>query len=142
MSDYFIMRAKEAMGEDIPATLPLSQVQEGQFNLLLLPDGNKAILIRRGEQMVAYLAVCPHMGGDLTLGSYCAKSQRIACCWHGYRFDATSGAFCENPNVECLKPLRTPSAYFDPDRQVRYRLQSLDIRIDGGQVSVDYKAGA
>ena len=52
---------------------------------------------RVDEQWIAFDAVCPHQGGPLDVSRVGDKGV-IACPWHGYRFDATTG---ENLGGRC-----------------------------------------
>jgi nitrite reductase/ring-hydroxylating ferredoxin subunit len=43
----------------------------------------------RGEALVAYASVCPHLGGPLVED---VDDGCVRCPWHGYRFDPVSGS--------------------------------------------------
>ena len=47
-----------------------------------------------GGALVAHAAVCPHQGGALAVDPRDPEA-RVRCPWHGFAFDARSGALCE-----------------------------------------------
>ena len=53
----------------------------------------KILLVRDGEAVRAYAAVCPHEGGPLEEGALC--NGRIVCPWHKGMFCASDGALLE-----------------------------------------------
>jgi Rieske Fe-S protein len=61
-------------------------------------DG-KAIAIARGDEVVAYSAICTHDG--CTVG-WDAEDEVIACPCHGSRFDAADGSVVRGPARSAL----------------------------------------
>ena len=119
-----------------PESLPLSQIREGELNVISLKGGKKAIAIRTGREVRVFRDICPHMGADLAEARYCAKTGTIHCRWHGYVFSANDGRFLENPNEKLMHQLRMPSAYFKPEKMPRYRLTILPVTVKEGRVIV------
>lgn len=69
--------------------LPFSALAENQ--LTEASAGEKSIgLLRRGEQVFAFAAKCPHAGAPLCTGWLDAQG-RIVCPDHKYRFDPANG---------------------------------------------------
>lgn len=77
--------------------------------LVVEADGRSVGLFRLGDEVYAYLNVCPHQGGPVGSGGLFpairgeVREQRlheyhdpettvIACPWHGWEFDARTGA--------------------------------------------------
>jgi NADPH-dependent 2,4-dienoyl-CoA reductase/sulfur reductase-like enzyme/nitrite reductase/ring-hydroxylating ferredoxin subunit len=60
----------------------------------------KFLLIRSGEQVLAFDGFCPHAGATLNEGIRC--SNRVICPWHKASFDLSSGALAEPPAVDPL----------------------------------------
>ncbi len=104
------------------AWMHVSEALEGRVNVKILPDGTKAIVLRREGRVFVFGEVCPHLGADLSEATYCAKEHTLRCRWHGYLFSADDGSFRENPNELFMAKLRTKSAHFDPTLRPRYRL--------------------
>lgn len=140
MSDYFIMKGK-VLPPASASSLKSADIAPDTLHPIALPDGKTAIVLRHGNDVTAYLAQCPHMGGDLTQAKYCSKDNTIRCFWHGYHYDAGSGEFTHNPNIEPMQLLRTASPCFDSDKKVAYRLQKLEVIIEDDCVRVDYAKG-
>ena len=70
-------------------TLPFSALAENQ--LTEASAGEKSIgLLRRGGQVFAFAAKCPHAGALLCTGWLDAQG-RIVCPDHKYRFDPANG---------------------------------------------------
>ena len=42
--------------------------------------------------------ICPHLGGPLSEGEFCKKSNTIKCPWHGYKFSLENLKLIDNPN--------------------------------------------
>jgi NADPH-dependent 2,4-dienoyl-CoA reductase/sulfur reductase-like enzyme/nitrite reductase/ring-hydroxylating ferredoxin subunit len=88
-------RMKEAMQR--VASLSALQADKG----LRVDVGDKKILlIRDGEAVCAYSAVCPHAGGPLEEGALC--NGRIVCPWHKGTFRVSDGALLEPPPLDPL----------------------------------------
>jgi nitrite reductase/ring-hydroxylating ferredoxin subunit len=112
-------------------SIPLADVREGELNVAVLASGRKALVFRTGDDITVFAEVCPHMGADMSEGTYCAKDGTLRCHWHGYGFDAADGQFLDNPNVEIMAKLRERTKHFDPDRIPPYRLKQLPFHIEG-----------
>ncbi len=53
-------------------------------------SGKKVCVLRKGDQVFAFAATCPHSGAPLCDGWLDAQS-RIVCPLHKYRFDPANG---------------------------------------------------
>lgn len=97
------------MGTRIPQrlpNLPVLRAERGAEDVLLVVDGSNLrsgnlaqvefddirLLVFQAEpsKVVAYLAICPHLGGPLEEGR--RVRGLIRCPWHGYAFDLHTGA--------------------------------------------------
>jgi nitrite reductase/ring-hydroxylating ferredoxin subunit len=112
-------------------SIELADIREGEINVKVLRSGRKAVVLKRGDEITIFGELCPHMGADLSTATYCANEGTLTCSWHGYVFDADDGTLRENPNEQLLKPLRTPSTHFRPEKTPRYRLRKVPFRVEG-----------
>lgn len=78
----------------------------------------KILLLRVGDEVVAYQAECPHAGAPLVDGAVC--NGHLICPWHKAEFAVNDGSLCEPPALDSL---------------TRYDAQLID-----GQVHVDDQA--
>jgi nitrite reductase/ring-hydroxylating ferredoxin subunit len=124
------------MTEPSSDSIGLDEIAEGKINPKVLSSGRKAVILRRGDDVTAIGEICPHMGGDLTRGRYCAREKTLQCPWHGYIFSVETGDLLKNPNEDMVKPLRVPSAFWKPEKTPRYRLQRLPCQLRDGKVHI------
>jgi nitrite reductase/ring-hydroxylating ferredoxin subunit len=115
-------------------SIELAEIREGEINVKVLRSGRKAVVLRRGDDITIFGELCPHMGADLSTATYCPNEGTLTCSWHGYVFDADDGSFRENPNELLLKPLRTPSKHYRPEKTPRYRLRRVPFQIKGSRL--------
>lgn len=92
-------------------------------------EGLQVIAIKHLHEISIIRDICPHMGGYLSQGEYCAKSQTLQCPWHGYIFDLATGVFIENPNEIIWEKLRYPTEHFKPKTTPKYKLNKLEYEI-------------
>lgn len=78
----------------------------------------KILLLRVGDEVVAYQAECPHAGAPLADGAVC--NGHLICPWHKAEFAVSDGSLCEPPALDSL---------------TRYPAQLIN-----GQVHVDNQA--
>lgn len=109
----------------------VSEIVPGRINVKVLPNGKKAIVLRRGEEIRVFGEVCPHLGADLSEAKYCEKEGTLQCRWHGYFFSTEDGVFTKNPNEDMMRELRAPSPAFRPDRAPKYRLTVVPHTVAG-----------
>lgn len=81
---------KVASRSQLPADRGLSVEVEGQ----------KVLLVRDGENVRAFSALCPHAGAPLEEGSIC--DGRIICPWHKAAFRVSDGGLVEPPALDGL----------------------------------------
>lgn len=106
------------------------------INLVEVEPNLRVVIIKQVNQILVIADVCPHMGGDLGKGRYCAKTQTLQCPWHGYIFDLTTLIFKENPNEQIWDKLRYPTEHFKPKTTPKYRLNKLDYEIHQDQIFI------
>src|SRR5580658_6219005 len=80
--------------------------------------GEKILLVRDGDAVRAYSAICPHAGAPLEEGAICHG--RIVCPWHKGAFRVSDGALVEPPALDGLS---------------RY-----PVRLDGDDIFVEPRA--
>lgn len=105
--------AWEAESDDYEAVLPLERVEENKL-YRVTASGVPVVLMRRGMQLYAISATCPHAGGPLDEGTL--DGDIVECPWHGSRFCMRDG-----------RVLTGPATVHAP----RY-----DVRVHHGQVEV------
>jgi len=62
----------------------------GPGGLRVVVDGRAVALFRDGASIVAFEDACPHAGAPLSSGI--CKDGEVVCSWHGFRFEAATGA--------------------------------------------------
>jgi nitrite reductase/ring-hydroxylating ferredoxin subunit/uncharacterized membrane protein len=70
-------------------------------------DGTDIALFRRGNQVFAINAVCPHAGGPLNEGQ--VEGETVQCPWHDSVFNLSDGALVHGPStfpVACYEARR------------------------------------
>lgn len=72
----------------------LADVPAGR-GLTVQVEGRALALFRIGANVHAIENTCRHRGGPLAEGVL--NDKVVACPWHGWRFDVTSGADLTNP---------------------------------------------
>ena len=77
----------------------LSNVPENALSEHPLGEDGKVLLVRVGEQICAYQALCPHMEVPLVNGVF--DGRIITCIEHVWQFDAATGTGIE-PSDACL----------------------------------------
>jgi menaquinol-cytochrome c reductase iron-sulfur subunit len=77
-----------------------------------------AIVLRRGEQVSIYSAVCPHNGCDVLV-----QSADLLCPCHDSRFATEDGRVTGGPSPRGLDPMQTEVK----DGRVRVRFQRFEI---------------
>ena len=122
-------------------SIDLAEVREGEINVKVLSSGRKAIVLKRGDEITVFGELCPHMGADLSTATYCPNDGTLACSWHGYVFDAQDGTLRDNPNERLLKPLRTPSKHYRPEKTPQYRLRRVPFQIRGSRLILGRREG-
>jgi len=87
-------------------------------------DGTAIGVFCRNDKFTAFENVCPHMGGPVCQGKIIARVQEliaqdkkslglafskdqtnVACPWHGYEFDISTGRHQGNPRMR-LRPVK------------------------------------
>jgi len=62
----------------------------GPTGMRVVVDGRAVALFRSGDSIVAFEDACPHAGAPLSAGV--CRDGEVVCSWHGFRFDAATGA--------------------------------------------------
>ncbi|MEA9978266.1 MULTISPECIES: FAD-dependent oxidoreductase [unclassified Pseudomonas] len=74
----------------------------------------KFLLLRLGDEVRAYQALCPHAGAPLVDGAVC--NGRLICPWHKGTFAIEDGTLCEPPALDNLK--RYPAYVVDGEVRI------------------------
>lgn len=69
--------------------LTINQLEENKLTEIDLA-GKEIGLLKRGDRVFAFSALCPHAGANLCHGWIDARGH-IACPLHGYRYDPANG---------------------------------------------------
>jgi len=97
--------ARQVPMDTVSPNLPLCRLQDipdgGVIAVdALLPEGEEnLILLRRGEQVHAYLNICPHAGRQLDYapGQFLLSKGTLICAVHGASFDQDDGRCIAGP---------------------------------------------
>jgi nitrite reductase/ring-hydroxylating ferredoxin subunit len=123
-----------------PQPIQLSRLKSGVINIIDIDREVYVIAIKLGDKLEIIEDICPHMGGLLSQGKYCPKTNTLQCSWHGYIFDLETHLFKENPNEEIWEKLRYPTKHFTPGKTPKYKLSLLAYEIRGDEAYV-YRKG-
>ena len=93
--------------------------------LVETPAG-KLALVRRGDEIVAIDAWCPHLDGPLWEGT--TARGEIACPWHGWRYSLHTGACTWAPRG-------------DSEEAAETELRIFRTRAEDGRVVIDLPLG-
>lgn len=115
--------------------IPLNAIPTGGLGRFVVDDDVAVCVVRRGDTLVVFRDVCPHMGAPISGGTLCNDGASIRCPWHGYEFRCVDGAFAKNPNEEIFAPFHGKYQSWVPEAP-RYRLQKLEVDSDGIQLRV------
>ena len=61
-------------------------------------NGKEIAVFNLAGKFFAIDDMCSHRGGSLSEGS--CEDQVVACPWHGWQYDVTTGACLTNPSVQ------------------------------------------
>ncbi|MGH3904446.1 MAG: NifU family protein [Pseudonocardiaceae bacterium] len=97
-------------------TSPVEEVPEGEITLMELVGSSgqetEVIVLRLDGRLIAYLNACAHQGLPLDAAILDTDAQTLTCPWHGYCFDATSGACMSAPGAQLEQlPLRVDEGH-------------------------------
>lgn len=109
--------AWEVEGDDYEAVLPLERVEENKL-YRVTASGVPVVLVRRGLQLYAISATCPHAGGPLDEGTL--DGDIVECPWHGSRFCMRDG-----------RVLTGPATVHAPRYDVRVRNGQVEVKRSG-----------
>jgi nitrite reductase/ring-hydroxylating ferredoxin subunit len=77
------------------ALVRCDELVEGQLHPVQVGP-RRVVLLRLPDGVAAFDGACPHRGAELARGSL--DGAILTCCWHGWRFDARTGAGISNPH--------------------------------------------
>ena len=86
------------------------------------------VVVRKGDELVAYEDVCPHAGWRLSAGEII--DGRLECPGHGWEFDVATGE-CLSVPAYCLRRLRVETL----DRttvRIEWEEAPIDVRMTVG----------
>jgi len=92
----------------------LERVEENKL-YRMTASGVPVVLLRRGLQLYAISATCPHAGGPLDEGTL--DGDIVECPWHGSRFCMRDG-----------RVLTGPATVHAPRYDVRVRNGQIEVR--------------
>jgi 3-phenylpropionate/trans-cinnamate dioxygenase ferredoxin subunit len=85
----------------------LDELEPGRLTELALPSGSSVVIVRTGDGVRVFSAVCPHRGGPLARGRVrpdvssapdCPRDRIVdrtrlllTCPWHNWEFDLDAG---------------------------------------------------
>lgn len=98
----------------------LADIPDPGLLAVALPNGDRVVLIRRGEVVTALRDECTHQAMPLSAGELCPDGT-IECPWHGAKFDSASGRCVRGPAEDDVR--------------------SYVVRVEGGIVHVAEAAG-
>jgi len=101
-----------------------------------LGEGFEAVALLHAGRPVVYRDLCPHMGGPMSEGTYEPRGGTLSCPWHGYEFDAATGAFARNPNKDIFACMHGLYKTHKPETTPALRLQALEHELEDGRVWV------
>lgn len=116
--------------------IDINQLKPEVINLVDIGEDLQVVVIKDADQIFVIADICPHMGGYISQGKYCAKSRSLQCPWHGYIFDVTTGTFSKNPNEMIWEKLRYPTEHFKPKTTPKYKLNKLEYEMHQDKIYV------
>lgn len=119
-----------------PKPIELASLDPVRPNLRDLGDGVEAVALLRGGMLRVFRDLCPHMGGSLACGVYDARAGLLQCMWHGYIYDADTGAFAKNPNADTFACMKGLYESYKPEKAPVLRLAALSFELEAGRAWV------
>ena len=119
-----------------PKPIELSSLDADLPKLCDLGEGVEVLALLRGGSLRVFRDRCPHMGGPMTRGVYNADAGHLQCPWHGYRYDADTGDFIENPNDKTFACMKDLYESYKPEGAPKLHLTAFTYEIKGGQAWV------
>jgi NADPH-dependent 2,4-dienoyl-CoA reductase/sulfur reductase-like enzyme/nitrite reductase/ring-hydroxylating ferredoxin subunit len=96
---HFVQDNPDDKLPDLTRGVPETDIAEGK--LLAGRVGKQTVFVwRRGGELAAYGAACPHLGGPLHEGL--VEGDTVACPWHHACFDLKTGAALSAPAFDAL----------------------------------------
>ncbi len=78
------------------AVATASEMKEGEGRIVAA-GSEEVALFKVADCVYATTNTCPHRGGPIGDGSL--EGKVVACPWHGWEFDVTTGKMPVNPNI-------------------------------------------
>ena len=117
------------MKEKVSVQIPISSINRDQLNTFTISADLSVLVFYDRDDIQVVEDLCPHMGGSLSKGRLCRKSNTIICPWHGYEFCTSELALKNNPNEAIwIKPL--VGSEFEKYKTPKYKLKRVKFRID------------
>ena len=118
-----------------PNPIPLATLA-GASPLRFDVGGLEVVAVLHAGKPFVYRDLCPHMGGPVSEGAYDPRAGTLSCPWHGYEFDAATGAFARNPNAATFACMTGLYASHKPEAAPALRLQAFEHELDAGRIWV------
>lgn len=119
-----------------PAPIPLATLAGASPMRFDLGGGFEAVALLHAGRPFVYRDLCPHMGGPMSEGKYEPRAGTLSCPWHGYEFDAATGAFARNPNAATFACMTGLYASHKPGTAPALRLQAFEVELENGEIWV------
>lgn len=114
--------------------IPVSALRERGYFAYVEGD-TEVLAIDTAEGIRVYSGVCPHLGGPLLEGEICRRE--IVCPWHGFAFDAITGACKTIPGKAVWRNVTESET---PEKPFSKSLLALPFEIKDGQLFVYARA--
>ena len=119
-----------------PRPIELASLDPAKPNYRQLGEGVEVVVLVRAEGLSILKDLCPHMGAPMSEGKYRAGEGTLECPWHGYRYDARTGAFAGNPNEATFSCMKSLYKSYNPAKKPDYSLPVFAYELRGGLVHV------
>lgn len=117
-------------------SIPLTALADESSRRFDLGGGFEVVAFLHAGRPFVYRDLCPHMGGPLSEGTYDPGGGTLACPWHGYEFDADTGAFARNPNAAIFACMTGLYKSHKPETAPVLRLQAFEHELEDGEIWV------
>ena len=114
-----------------PKPIELASLDPTKPNLLNIGEGVEIVVLLLGKTLRVFRDLCPHMGASFACGAYDARAGLLQCPWHGYAYNADTGAFAKNPNAKTFACMKDLYASYKPEKAPELRLAAFSCELEG-----------